>query len=36
MDKLPLGRVAELYFNWKAASSSLETIARERRILLRS
>jgi integrase len=32
MGKLPLERVAELYFNWKAASSSASTIARERRI----
>lgn len=32
MGKLPLERVAELYFNWKAASSSVSTIERERRI----
>ncbi len=32
MGKLPLERVAELYFNWKAASSSPGTIERERRI----
>jgi integrase len=32
MGKLPLERVAELYFKWKAASSSAETIVRERRI----
>ncbi len=32
MGKLPLERVAELYFNWKAASSSPRTIERERRI----
>ncbi|MGA3314900.1 MAG: tyrosine-type recombinase/integrase [Candidatus Korobacteraceae bacterium] len=32
MSKLPLERVAELYFNWKAASSSPRTIERERRI----
>jgi integrase len=32
MGKLPLERVAELYFNWKAASSSPRTIQRERRI----
>jgi len=32
MSKLPLERVAELYFNWKAASNSPETIARERRV----
>src|SRR5438876_5240558 len=34
MGKLPLGRVAELYFKWKAASSSAETIVRERRIFV--
>ena len=32
MGKLPLERVAELYFDWKAASSSARTIERERRI----
>lgn len=32
MGKLPLERVAELYFNWKAASCSPRTIERERRI----
>ena len=32
MGKLPLERVAELYFNWKAASSSPRTIERERRV----
>jgi hypothetical protein len=31
MGKLPLERVAELYFNWKAASSSPRTIEREHR-----
>jgi len=35
MGKLPLERVAELYFNWKAASSSPRTIERERRIFAR-
>jgi integrase len=34
MGKLPLERVAELYFNWKAASSSARTIERERRIFV--
>jgi integrase len=32
MGKLPLERVADLYFNWKAAGSSVQTIACERRI----
>jgi integrase len=32
MGKLALARVAELYFNWKAASSSPRTIEREQRI----
>jgi hypothetical protein len=32
MGKLPLERVAELHFNWKAANSALRTIERERRI----
>ena len=30
MGKLPLGRVADLYFEWKAASSATVTIERER------
>ena len=32
MGKLPLSRVADLYFEWKAASSAAITIERERRI----
>lgn len=32
MGRLPLSRVAELYFAWKAASSAALTIGRERRI----
>ena len=32
MGKLPLSRVADLYFEWKAASSAAVTIERERRI----
>jgi integrase len=32
MGKLPLSRVADLYFEWKAASSAAATIERERRI----
>lgn len=32
MGKLPLSRVADLYFEWKAASSAALTIERERRI----
>jgi|GEM_PF-1017484 len=32
MGRLPLSRVAELYFEWKAASSAAVTIERERRI----
>jgi integrase len=32
LDALPLGKLAEFYFDWKAASSSAVTIARERRI----
>src|SRR5947209_6012423 len=32
MGKLPLKRVAELYFSWKTASSSSATVAREKRI----
>lgn len=32
MSKLPLSRVADLYFEWKAASSAAVTIERERRM----
>lgn len=32
MSRLPLSRIAELYFEWKAAGSSAGTIERERRI----
>src|SRR5262249_1642799 len=32
MGKLPLSRVADVYFEWKAASSAAVTIERERRI----
>lgn len=32
LGKLPLPRVAELYFNWKTASNSAATVERERRI----
>jgi len=35
LGKLPLSRVSDLYFEWKAASNSALTIARERRILNR-
>src|SRR5712692_6993974 len=35
MGKLPLKRVAELYFDWKAANNTASTIARERRIFKR-
>jgi|SRR5579859_428874 len=35
LSKLPLSQVSELYFEWKAASNSSLTIARERRIFNR-